>query len=323
MSSDYVYTDIGGYRAVVLRLDNDVFNSEIIVASEFGANLLKFIYNGKTVIDYSEDALKRQDFTGTPILFPTPNRVLNAEVVYNNKTYKQQKNGEKRVCHGLVYDEPFEVCKIKCGDYSASIELALDINKNTAFFEAFPFECRLHIIYLIDEYGLTVKYILKNLSDCGFQFGFGIHPYFNYNKEDRVLVPSFVLPELKNNYPTGEIVNTETMFSGISTTGAAISDLSVDNDFIRKEQGAVYILNGESVRIEIKPSEQFRHFVLYRNKSDNFICIEPQTCCINAHNLAAAGFKYADLLNIMPGEVSRGYIKINVSDTKNISCVNS
>lgn len=137
------------------------------------------------------------------ILFPTPNRVWNAEVLYNGRSYRQIKNGEERVCHGLVYDEPFRICETVCGDNSALLELVLNIDENTDFFASFPFKSRLHIIYVIDACGLTVKYKLYNLSDRSFQFGFGIHPYFNFKANDRLIISSSELLELENNFPTG------------------------------------------------------------------------------------------------------------------------
>jgi len=311
MSSSFEWKNIYGYKAVVLKLENNEFKSEITVVPEIGANLLQFSYDGNIIIGYNGEALRRKDFTGTPILFPTPNRVFKANVIYNGKSYSQTKNGKKRICHGLVYDEPFSVCKIDCRDDSAYICLVLNIKEKTEFFNSFPFVSRLYITYGMDINGLTVKYAVENLSNDNFQFGFGIHPYFNFQPDDILFLPSNEFLELKNEYPTKRILPVDEFFGGIGRKGISIKQLSVDNDFIRKCNESVFI-NGSNYKIEIEASKQFRHFVVYKNKEDSFICVEPQTCSINAHNLQAEGFRHANLLNVASGETEEGYVKINV-----------
>ena len=65
--------------------------------------------------------------------------------------------------------------------------------------------------------------------------------------------------------------------------------------------------------IKIETSDDFRHFVVYKNIGDNFICVEPQTCSINAHRLNADGFKYANVINILPNQIKRGSVNIVVN----------
>lgn len=308
----YEWTTIGEYKVVVLKLKKTEFEAEITVAPEFGANLLQFCYNGNIIIDYSEEALKKKDFTGTPVLFPTPNRVYEAKVKYNGENYLQIKNGKERICHGLVYDEPFEVSEIVCNEDVAYIHLSLEINEKSLFFNSFPFKCVLHIIYVINIDGLTVKYRIENKSKVNLQYGFGIHPYFKFKQGDSLALPSHKFLELKDEFPTGRIIETQEKFRDINTYGADIRTLHIDDDFIRDENGLAYITNVSNFNIEINASEQFKHFVVYKNRLDNFICIEPQTCSINAHNLAFSGFENANIINIAPGNTDEGYVKISM-----------
>ena len=97
----YEWTTIGEYKAVILKVKKTEFESEITVLPEFGANLLRFCYNGNIIIDYSKEKLSKKDFTGMPIMFPTPNRVYEAKVKYNGENYLQIKNGKKRICQML------------------------------------------------------------------------------------------------------------------------------------------------------------------------------------------------------------------------------
>ena len=311
MSSSFKHKNICGYKATILKLENEGTKSEITVVPEFGANLLQFSFDGNVIIDYNAELIRKKDFTGTPILFPTPNRVFKAKVIYNGTIYSQIKNGKERVCHGLVYDEPFSVCEIVCNDDNAHIRLVLNINQETNFFNSFPFVSRLYITYAMDSNGLTVKYEVENLSDDDFQFGFGIHPYFNFTPNDKLFLPTNKFLELINEYPTKKILATEGFFGDINRCGVSIKHLAVDDDFIRANNGSAFIV-GTDLKIEIETSDEFRHFVVYKNKEDGFICVEPQTCSINAHNLNNSGFEYANLLNIASGGIAEGYVKINV-----------
>ena len=308
----YEWTTIGEYKAVILKVKKTEFESEITVLPEFGANLLRFCYNGNIIIDYSKEKLSKKDFTGMPIMFPTPNRVYEAKVKYNGENYLQIKNGKKWICHGLVYDEPFEVSEIVCNEEDTYIHLSLDINEESLFFDSFPFKCRLHIIYSINIDGLTVKYKIENNSQVNLQYGFGIHPYFRFKQGDKLVLPSHKFLELKDEFPTGRIIETQENFKNINAYGTDIQTLQIDDDFIRDENGLAYIFNDSNFKIEINASEQFRHFVVYKNKLDNFICIEPQTCSINAHNLAFSGFENANIINVAPGKADEGYVKISM-----------
>lgn len=308
MKSCYKEIKIGNLKAIVLKSSS---NSEITVLPQFGANLLRFIVNDVPIIDYSYDVLQNRGFTGTPLLFPTPNRVLNAETIYNGKAIKQIKNGKERVCHGLIYDEPFEVCEIYCGEEKSFIDLSLNIDSYTSFFNSFPFECVLHVIYtLCDDY-LQIEYTLENLSENEFQYGFGIHPYFCYGKDAKVTLPAKKFLELKNEYPTGRLKLAEKRFQGISTVGTDIETLAIDDDFVCSGTTATIIDLQKNIKIET--SDDFRHFVVYKNIGDNFICVEPQTCSINAHRLNADGFRYANVINILPNQIKRGFVKVFVN----------
>lgn len=312
MSSSYKKIKIEDLDAVVLNLRHGENFSEITVLPVFGANLLQFVYNGKPVIDFNTTVLQKRGFTGTPVLFPTPNRVAEAKVIYDGMVIEQVKNGEKRVCHGLVYDEAFQICNIDCGEQSAFIDLSLHINREKEFFNSFPFECILHIIYLLSEKGLEIKYSVENLSANSFQYGFGLHPYFVYGENAVLKLPVNEALKLNNNYPTGEIYSANERFVGINSTGIDLQSLCIDDDFLKAV--GVAVIEAHDRHICITTSEEFKHFVVYKNIGDDFICVEPQTCSINAHNLAQKGFEYANVINIAPKQKQGGFVKIEVEE---------
>lgn len=66
-------------------------NMECIIAPEYGSNLCRFIVDGNAIIDFDKELLKQKDYTGTPVLYPTPNRVRNGVFTFKGKIFNQVK----------------------------------------------------------------------------------------------------------------------------------------------------------------------------------------------------------------------------------------
>ncbi|MGD0004889.1 MAG: hypothetical protein ABSE06_11760, partial [Anaerolineaceae bacterium] len=83
-----------GLELIVLGCRQDGLNGnnlEAWIAPSFGSNLCRLSVDGKHVIDFDRSLLVKHEFTGTPILYPTPNRVRNGVFRYQGKTYDQVK----------------------------------------------------------------------------------------------------------------------------------------------------------------------------------------------------------------------------------------
>ncbi len=64
--------------------------------------------------------------------------------------------------------------------------------------------------------------------------------------------------------------------------------------------------------VELKVSGDFCLYVVYSPKDENFVCVEPQTCSIDAHNLHEKGFEYNNLLFAPPKQTVSGCAVITV-----------
>lgn len=281
-------------------------DARAVILTNYGANLLSFKIGDKDIIIYDKEALQNKKSTGTPVLFPTPNRVRDCLVPYGDKTVLQQKNGTPREIHGLVYDEPFLVES----KTQTEAVLSIKINKDSHLYDSFPFECTLRLTYSLFESALTLKYEVVNESDSDFDFGFAFHPFFAIDDTTEVFIPANIMLDAIGCYPTKKLIPTDEAFESLSTDGRNAKGLVIDNDFT--EIFSSPTLKSKSTSIEINMSEDFKHLIVFRKIDSPFICIEPQTCSVNAHNLSKEGFEKANLINLKKGESHSGFASVLV-----------
>ena len=95
---------VGGLDAVVLSCGSQ----EAWVVPSHGSNLARFTVGGEAIIDFDPALLLKHDFTGTPVLYPTPNRVRNGVFYWRGRDYRQVKRGTLIVEHGLAHSEAWQ-----------------------------------------------------------------------------------------------------------------------------------------------------------------------------------------------------------------------
>lgn len=310
MKTEYRKDNVNGLKILIIKAGE----SKCHIAYEWGANLLYFGHKQNTVIGYDEEALKKREYTGMPVLFPTPNRVRDAVAVYNGVPIRQQKNQKDVFCHGLVHDEPFDIKRITIDEEYVSVELSYSFYPEHQYYSSFPFSCELLIEYILREGNLTVNYSVKNNGESKIPFGFGLHPYFYYSKDITLYLPAenYLLTD-ENNLPVGEVLKTVDRFPTLNKDGASMKVTELDCDFLREKGKKAVLTYPESGRqVEIIASDDFCHYMVYSPKEENFVCVEPQTCSIDAHNLFEKGFPHSNLRFVSPGETASGDVSFFV-----------
>ena len=80
---------VGGLEAVVLSHGG----LEAWIVPSHGSNLARFTVGDRAVIDFDPGLLSKHDYTGTPVLYPTPNRVRDGVFRWKGRDYRQLKRG--------------------------------------------------------------------------------------------------------------------------------------------------------------------------------------------------------------------------------------
>src|SRR5512146_106351 len=137
---------------------------EAWIAPSAGSTLCRLSVNGHAIIDFDPKLLKA-DFTGTPVLYPTPNRVRDCRFRYQGKLYPQVLRGVPVYEHGLAHSEPWNFQQPLIQGDSIRLKTWLDFAPGSAVFAAFPFHHRLSLDFSLSASGIQVRYTIQNQGD--------------------------------------------------------------------------------------------------------------------------------------------------------------
>ena len=286
---------------------------EIWVLPGHGMNLCKYKVNGTSIIEFNPDEI-RESFYGTPLLYPTPNRVFKGKFNYNGKEYSQIKNGKTIKIHGLLHDEPFNSVKITNQNDRISVSGDVDFAKKEYLYSAFPFKHKLNVKYTLDKSGVRFDYEIENEEhEKKVPYGIALHPYFakiDGEEETSIKVPfEYAYETTEDLLPTGELfhVSGDTDLSDFVPVG----ELNLDTVYTGKNDEYANIKYSKSgIKITLESSDDFSHMVVYTPKGKRFFCMENQTCATNAHNLYDQGMeKISGLKFVEPDSKVTGFVK--------------
>jgi aldose 1-epimerase len=278
-----------------------------------GSNLCRLSLDGRKIIDF-DPSLLASDFTGTPVLYPTPNRVRNGVFRYQGRSYPQHLRGAAIHEHGLVHSEVWKYAEPAVQQDSTILRTWIDFDEASDGFQAFPFLHRLSLEFCLSETGVKVTYGIENKSDQVLPFGFGLHPYFmklGGDLETYVQLPArSVMDYTSDLLPTGRLVPVEGTIYDLRQR-IAIGELDLDHVFTNIETGkfAQVFYPGMGLGVNLVTTEDFSHMVLYSPRGAPFFCLENQTCSTDAHNLYDRGFAAESGLKfVQPGKVHSGSV---------------
>jgi aldose 1-epimerase len=296
-----------GLELIVLgcRGENDASNLEAWIAPTRGSNLCRLSVGGYHVIDFERSLLAKNDFTGTPVLYPTPNRVRNGVFRYQGKAYDQVKRGVRILEHGLVHNEAWNYAAPQVNRESVSLTTWIDFDETGAIFQAFPFKHRLSLEYCLTRAGLQVTYTIENRDDQDIPFGFGLHPYFSKLSGDTgtcvILPANYVMDNTSDLLPTGRLIEVSgTQFD--LRQKVALGALDLDHVFTGVPDGKCAQIYYDSLHLQVRlvTTGDFSHMVLYSPRGESYFCLENQTCSTDAHNLADQNFQQESGLKFVP-----------------------
>jgi aldose 1-epimerase len=279
-------------------------NLEAWITPSVGSNLCRLAVNRTAIIDFDPELL-RPDFTGTPVLYPTPNRVRGGVFRYQGANYPQILRGVEILEHGLVHGEVWSYQEPVISAESIALKTWIDFEPFSPLFTAFPFKHRLSLEFGLFKTGIKVTYTVENRDEQSIPFGFGLHPYFMRLGGDEatwVEIPTnFVMDTSSDLLPTGRLIAVDgTQFD--LNRPVPIGSVDLDHVFtgVRDGKSAQVSYPEQGLRVQLLATADFSHLVLYSPRGVNFFCLENQTCSTDAHNLYDRGFKPESGLKIVP-----------------------
>jgi aldose 1-epimerase len=304
-----------GLEVVVLRYQDPrvpARSLEARVVPAIGANLYSLKIGEDELIFAPPLAELATGAGGTPVLFPTPNRVRDARFVFEGRTFQFPANSEANFIHGLVRRRPWKSDPPTTTRASVSVRLSIDWDRSQPDFGQFPLPHRLSLTFTLTRTGLRITYAVQNRGPARLPFGFGLHPWFRVpgRREDVLLkVPATYRMEAEVRLPTGKLIPVQkTPFDLRRPT--PLAGLDLDDVYFGLTAGSApgFEWRDRGIRVTLGASREFTHAVVYTPARPTF-CIENQTSSTDAHNLFARGLKReSHLLVVGPGKTARGSV---------------
>lgn len=297
--------NLGGIGVRVLSARDGDRSASLAVAPEYGANLCRWMVDGRAVIDFEPPVLAARGYTGTPVLYPTPSCVRGGAFTYKGREFRCFSPHRPAYEHGLVHDRPWQCDEPRVGGAGVSVRLWIDFAPGTPQYEAFPFRHTLSLRYTLAIDGVTAEWSVENREDEEIPFGFALHPYFIKLSGDEgtmVRVPAESFMEATADLlPTGRLLGVAGRPCDIRAP-RPIGSLHLDHVFTDLEPGAPAVIYHRTLRLAVRlaAGKSHTHIVFYSPAGERYFCVENQTCSTDAHNMFARGFEKESGLKTVP-----------------------
>lgn len=244
---------------------------------------------------------------GTPVLFPFPNRIRDAQFSFGGKTYKLPANNGPNAIHGFAIDAPWDVVEHAVKPDGATIAGRFQISKNTPKMAAlWPTDAVLQMRYALKGRQLVLDVTVSNPTADPLPWGFGIHPYFrlpfppveNAEKDldqTAVILPASKFWVLDQFLPTGEIRTVDDRLDfrqGQPIRGLKLDDVltGLSHDPAHGLATARLIDRTRNAEFQFAFDRSTREIVVYTPpNAPGVIAIEPYTQTTDAINLQPKG----------------------------------
>lgn len=236
---------------------------------------------------------------GSFIMAPWPNRIRDGRLVALDGEHILPVNSGLHAIHGTVRQREWTVTNV--APDCASMEVELE--------EPWPYSGRVIYEAALDGPALRQSLTIEAGEDQPeMPAGFGWHPWFRRNLgKGNVHVKAdveamWVLDE--DVTPTGEVLVSEE--TERLREGARLVDREMDGCFRLQPNGSA-TLRWPEAALQIESSGEVSHLMVY--SPEHAICMEPQTCTVNAFQLAARGIEGTGTASAAPGSPLQGWTR--------------
>lgn len=239
---------------------------------------------------------------GIPLLHPWANR-LTTELDAARPPVRVDANGLP--IHGLLAASPhWSVVGRGAAEERAWLAAALDFGAHDELLAAFPYPHELRIEAELAGDTLTVATELAPTSEAPVPISFGWHPYLRLpgtpRSEWRVELPVATRALLdERGIPTGRTEAAEAL-------DGPLGDRVWDDLYTELERPAVFALEDERRRVEVRFREEYPVAQVYAPADADHVCFEPMTAPTNAL-VTGGGLRHAQ-----PGERFRAEFALRV-----------
>ena len=218
---------------------------------------------------------------GSFVMAPWANRLRDGRLVTPDGVHEMPINQPPHAIHGLVREREWTVKEIT----ESTLELEIKLQ------EPWPYAGHIEYSLALDGQSLvqTMRLIAAPEETRTFPGSVGWHPWFNTSLgSDIVTATSDVAGQWELEFPataTGKLSVTDTTRRLQAGTRFAVKE--VDGCFLRNSNGTA-VLSWPELTFTITGSETITHYMFF--SPEHALCVEPQTCTVDAARLADSGF---------------------------------
>ncbi|MDR1533129.1 MAG: aldose 1-epimerase [Clostridiales bacterium] len=267
--------------------------------------------------DEMEEFAVRPQVFGIPILF-LPNRIKDGAFKFDGREYSLKINEPESHSHihGFAHQRPWSVARAEAARDRAVVETIFAAGRHTDFYSQFPHEFEIRMTYTLSDSGLTQEIKVTNLSGLPMPLAVGQHTAFRASAGSLLRVGVGKRWELDAVFlATGKLLaltdeDLRLAGQGIPPLEKPLAAHYTASPFVyqagagpgREFHGAVLEDTRRRLTVVYETGRKYGHWVIWNENADrDFVCLEPQTCSINAANLkdTIPGTGFA---SIAPGE---------------------
>jgi len=286
---------------------------------EIGSNLFSFQVGGIEYLSGVGQSQGKPKLFGTPILYPTPNRVRGSQFTFGGRAFKFEPNDGPNFLHGLVRETPWACDQGIATRESVSVTTRVRFEPGTEIYNWFPIRNTLELTYTLKPRAIRLDFRVRNEDvEQPLPFGLAIHPYFRVigkRNDVRLQVPAQKWMEAVDLLPTGRLIDLEDGPADLREP-TCLADLALDDVFwgLASDKPQVIYYDSIGKKVTLTASDFFTHSVVYTRETPHF-CVENQSCSTDAHNLYARGLEQEAHLTVLPpGESLAAWIEIAVGN---------
>lgn len=292
-------------------------DSEVLICPHIGGAIARYVWKQLDILRRAPDAAiidEKVRQMASYALVPYSNRIGNAQLVTDNRTYSLKPNfpPEPHSIHGFGWQRAWLI--ESSTTHSAQLSLAHEPD------DAWPFSCHSRQSICLEENALTLKLSVMNLDTRPMPAGLGFHTFFPVTAEAHLeshwegvwKVGPDLLPNIwERTSPANDFSHSR-----------PISGWRIDNCFTGWNR--IASLEYAEHRVAISASEACNNMVVYSpGDQRNFIALEPVTNINNGFALAAQGHLNTGVRVLEPGESLSISMSINPSRSNDTGAVNA
>jgi aldose 1-epimerase len=302
-----VETQVRGERTIYL-LHDDATGASAAILPSYGFNLfdLRLPVGGEpcpmlvAVADFAEHP-SHPARSGTPILFPFPNRIRDGRFTFEGRSYVLPAANGPNAIHGFAMAADWEVVEHKATSDRAFVVGRYQISKQSPdALQLWPADAVLEVRYSLAGHRLSMDVTVSNPGHNDLPYGFGIHPYFRLPfaptgdvAKTRVILPASRYWVLKDSLPTGEIQPVDRRLdfrSGQAMNGLELDDVLTGLEFSENCCVARLVDLDKKAEFRLTFDRSFRELVVFTPSGQpDVVAVEPYTQTTDAINLQARG----------------------------------